>query len=403
LRQPLPVVKLLAFAFVGLFCLAYLVFSVVGTKTFAGQYQVRVQLSATGGLFPGSQVTYRGVPVGTVGSITVNPAKTGVVATLDVNSGVKVPVATKAVVADRSPAGEQYLDLQPTGDGAPYLADNATIPLQQTVLPPSLAGLLGSVTSFSNSVNIHELRSVFNELDAALGGTGPALGQLIDNTSVIVTTLESVEPQTVDLLDNAGKLLDTQAAHGADLHQFSVSLRQLADTLRTDDPKTVRLVRSALDTTLQLGPLLRHDAANIAALLGNLVTVGTIVDARLPGLRTLLVTLPAGLDVLTTAVHGSHVDFKLLTQTGSACKYKTRRQQPYIDHKGAPIYSNFCRHPKPTYQQRGAINAPRPPGDTTARPPSGSHGHSAGTSSIRTTGHARAHSGSWLDVFAAGE
>jgi phospholipid/cholesterol/gamma-HCH transport system substrate-binding protein len=398
LRQPLPIARLLLFAMVGLFCLGYLLFNVVGAKTFEGQYRVAVSLQATGGLFPGSQVTYRGVPIGTVSSIDIT--RTGVQANLEIHDGVRVPAATLAVVADRSPAGEQYIDLQPTGDGPPYLRANSSIAQSATRLPPSLANLLGSVSAFSNSINIKELHTVFNQLDLALAGTGPALGRIIDNTSRLVTTLESVEPQTIDLLDNAGKVLDTQAAHGADLRTLSTSLRQLADTLRTDDPKTDRLIDAALTTTQQVGPLLNEDAGNVGMLLANLVTTGQIVDDRLPGLRALLVSLPDGLQALATAVHGGHVDFKLITQTGRACAYKTRRQSPFDDHKGRPVVDNYCLHPTRLEQQRGSVYAPRPPGDDTAGPASGA---GADASSIRTSPPTRAHSDSWMNVFAAGE
>jgi phospholipid/cholesterol/gamma-HCH transport system substrate-binding protein len=399
----MPVARLLAFASIGLACLAYLLFSVIGAKTFEGQYAVAVQLSATGGLFPGSQVTYRGVPVGTVTSIDIEPSQHGVVAHLEIHDDVKVPSATEAVVADRSPAGEQYLDLRPTGPGPPYLASNATIPQSQTRLPPSLADLLGSVSAFSHSIDTRELRTVFTQLDAALHGTGPALGQTIDNTAEIVSTLRAVEPQTVDLLDNGGKLLRTQAAHGADLHTFAVSLRKLADTLRTDDPRTTNLIGTANATMQQAEPLLRRDAGTISQLLTNLVTTGTIVDDRIPGLKALLVATPRGLGALASTVHGGHVQFKLLTGTGRACPYRTRREMPYVDKRNPPIFNAYCLKRSPTYQQRGAMNAPRPPGDTTAGPPSGSIGRARRGRSVRGTQHARAHSESWMDVFEAGE
>lgn len=390
LRQPLPVARLVAFALVGLFCLGYLLFNVVGAKTFEGQFHVAVQLPATGGLFPGSQVTYRGVPIGTVSSIDVNPAKTGVVAALEIHDGTHVPTATTAVVADRSPAGEQYIDLQPYAQGPPYLTDGSEIAAAHTRLPPSLGGLLGAVASFSHSIDVGELRTVFNQLDKAFAGTGPALGRLIDNTAQIVSTLQSVEPQTVDLLMNGGKLLDTQVAHGKDLHRSAVGLRRLADSLRGDEPKTVKLIRVSLRTTGVVGPLLRDDAGALSRLLANLVTVGNLVDARLPGLRALLTALPNGLQALASGVHGNNVQFKLILQTGRACRYHTRRQLPYVDRKGGPITNAYCRRPSPLYQQRGTTNEPRPPGDHTGRP-----------ASTRAARSETAHS--WADIFAAGE
>jgi hypothetical protein len=76
---------------------------------------------------------------------------------------------------------------------------------------------------------------------------------------------------------------------------------------------------------------------------------------------------------------------------------------PFVDKRNPPIFNAYCLKRSPTYQQRGAINAPRPPGDTTAGPPSGSTGHDREGQATRGTSVVRAHSESWMDVFAAGE
>lgn len=363
-RQPMPYGRLGLFGLVGVLCLGYVMFSVVGAKTFEGSYRVVVEMPETGGLFPGSQVTYRGVPIGTVSSIDLTDV--GVAANLDIHRSVEIPASTQAVVADRSPAGEQYIDMEPTGDGPPYLHDGSIIAPEDTVRPPSLAGLLNAVTVFSNSVDLDALRTVFHELDVAFAGTGPALGALIDHSAELVADLEAVTPQTIDLLRSAGVLLDTQVAHNEDLRSFAKSLRQLSDTIRADDPKTARLIDAALQTTQELAPVLRNDSHNIGILLANLVTTGELAVARLPGLKALVLALPDGLHSLAASVHGDHVLFKLIDQPGTFCAYgHTRRRQPYNPHRGPPITNGYCAHPLPIQQQRGAANAPRPPGDDT--------------------------------------
>jgi phospholipid/cholesterol/gamma-HCH transport system substrate-binding protein len=317
---------------------------------------------------------------------------------------VRIPITTKAVVADRSPAGEQYIDFEPYAASRRYLQDGAVISPKQTIRPPSLAGLLDSVTAFANSISLPELRTVFNQLEIALGGSGPALGRLIDNGAQLIASLEAVEPATIDLLNNGGHILDTQAAHNGDLRTFSRSLHRLADTLREDSPQTTRLIQAAFHTTQQVGPLLEQDAGNVGMLLVNLITVGHLVVQRLPGLNALLVSLPSGLKVFAQAVHSKHVNFTLLTQAGNACKYPhTRRQQPYDSHRGPPITNGYCLHPTKGEQQRGAIYAPRPPGDSTAGPgPSGSAATRASTRPRRQR-NLTAHSTSWMKVFTAGE
>ncbi|HVY09807.1 MAG TPA: MlaD family protein [Mycobacteriales bacterium] len=368
MRARLPLGKLGLFAAVGALCLTYLVVSVIGPKTFQGHYRVVVDMPVTGGLFPGSQVTYRGVPVGTVSSIDITDD--GVAATLEIHDSAHVPAATKAVVADRSPAGEQYLDLQPTGTGPPYLADGSVIAPEDTVQPPSLSGLLNSISAFSGSVDLDQLRTVVDELETAFTGTGPALAAIIDHGAQLVDSLSKIEPQTVNLLHNAGSLLDTQLAHNGDLRTFARSLRQLSDTIRADDPKTARLIRAALQTTEQVAPILLNDADDVSVLLTNLVTTGRIAVARLPGLKALLISLPAGLRALASAVHGGHVEFLLSPQPGTFCSYPgTRRRAPFNPHKGPAITNGYCLHPLPIQDQRGAAFAPRPAGDDTAGPP----------------------------------
>lgn len=408
LRQPLPVTKLTAFALVGLLALGYLLFNVIGAKAFEGSYRVQVRMPVTGGLFPGSQVTYRGVPVGTVSSIDIDPVRDDVVAALEIHHGVRIPATAIAQVSDRSPAGEQYLDmLPPAGSGPPYLSNGSVIDNpQQVKQPPSLGGLLNSVTAFSDSVNVRKLRTLFDQLEVAFGGSGPALARIIDNSVNLVGSLRAVEPQTINLLMTAGQVLDTQAAHLGDLRTFSVSLHQLADTLRADDPKTAALIRNALVATRTLGPLLQQDAGNVGMLLVNLVTTGQIAAQRVPGLNALLVALPGGVRALASAVHGRHVDFTLLLATGNACKYPgTRREAPYDAHRYPPITNGYCLHPQQKQQQRGAVYAPRPPGDHTAGPPSGGTRHATGTASSSAASGTSSPSGtddSWTQILTAG-
>lgn len=366
-KQPLPVVNLTAFVVVGLAALSYLLVSAIGTDTLAGKYSIAVQMPVTGGLFPGSQVTYRGVPVGSVDHIEITPG--GVEADLSIKDGTKLPRATQAVVADRSPAGEQYLDFRPTGAGPPYLQPGDVVPASETARPPSLADLLGSIKRFSDSVNLNELRGVFDALSTALSGTGPALGAIIDHTAQLIGTLQDVAPQTIDLLRNGGRVLDTQARHNRDLRTFSHGLRLLAGTLRNDDPKTLRLIHSALTTARQVAPFIRQDAGTVGMLLVNLVTVGHVAAERVPGLNALLISLPGAVVALDDAVHGNHVAFGLVAATTHLCDYHTRYTPPW-QPMTKPIRNAYCREaPEPLRLQRGAANAPRPPGDDTAGPP----------------------------------
>src|SRR5437899_7419656 len=83
-------------------------FNVLGLQIARQPYGVTVQLPTSGGLYPRSEVTYRGKLVGTVSNIKV--VADGVVANLSIDENTRIPADLDAVVSDLSPAGEQFVD-----------------------------------------------------------------------------------------------------------------------------------------------------------------------------------------------------------------------------------------------------------------------------------------------------
>ena len=89
-------------------------------------YTVVAHFDDSGGIFEGGEVTYRGVQVGRVGKLELTDD--GVDVHLDIENGYDdIPADTLAVVGNRSAVGEQYVELQPQVDTAPYLRDDSEI------------------------------------------------------------------------------------------------------------------------------------------------------------------------------------------------------------------------------------------------------------------------------------
>src|SRR5699024_11494060 len=89
-------------------------------------FPVSMQLRDSGGICVGAQVTYRGIGVGKVGDLKFNDD--GVRARLDIEkSAPKIPEDVKALVADKSAVGEQYVDLKPQSQGEPFLSAGSRI------------------------------------------------------------------------------------------------------------------------------------------------------------------------------------------------------------------------------------------------------------------------------------
>lgn len=107
-------IQLAVFAVLSLIAGAIMFFAYMQVPTvFLGidRYTVTVQLPQAGGLYPGGNVTYRGVQVGRVQDVRLTD--TGAEAVLRLKSDVHIPADLNAQVHSVSAAGEQYVELLP--------------------------------------------------------------------------------------------------------------------------------------------------------------------------------------------------------------------------------------------------------------------------------------------------
>src|SRR6202020_3146768 len=109
-----------------------------------GRYTVKVDLPASGGLYPTSVVNYRGSEIGSVKSVHVT--RNGVQAVLSLKSDIAIPSDVTAAVHSRSAIGEQILDLTPHSgtvqDTGPKLHNGDVIAVGKTQIPVDIGSLL---------------------------------------------------------------------------------------------------------------------------------------------------------------------------------------------------------------------------------------------------------------------
>ena len=114
-------------------------------------YAVTPHFAESGGIFTGAEVAYRGVTVGQVSDMKLTDRGVDVVLNIE-KKYQDIPRRTKAVVANRSAVGEQYVDLQPETKQRPYLADGSEIPTAMTRTPIETTKLLTDLDTTVNSV-----------------------------------------------------------------------------------------------------------------------------------------------------------------------------------------------------------------------------------------------------------
>ena len=112
-------VRLIAFAVLSAVGIVYVTASYLGfvDRVLGRGLTVTATLPSSGGLFEGSEVTYRGVKVGKVAAMRTS--RDGVELELALEEGTRVPADSPMFVHNLSAVGEQYLDFEPADDEAP--------------------------------------------------------------------------------------------------------------------------------------------------------------------------------------------------------------------------------------------------------------------------------------------
>jgi phospholipid/cholesterol/gamma-HCH transport system substrate-binding protein len=328
-------------------------------------YVVSAEFVDSGGIFSGAEVTYRGVPRGTVEDLDL--IEGGVRVDLRLEPGTEVPQDVRAVVANRSAVGEQYVDLQPQSSGEPYLDAGDVIPSSRTEIPISPTQLVTNLDDFVRSIDTTDLGIVLDELGAAFEGeAGQSLQTIIDEGNTLTRAAIDALPETTALIRDGNIALDTQRDVAGQFRTFNRDLALLTETLRSSDPDFRRLYANGTQSANGLTDLIRDNRPDLPLLLQNLVTVAQIQKVRIPALEQILVTYPNVVAGGFTVVPGDGTTHFGLVTDGNPppCEegYETtERRLPQDVSRRTPNLSAYCAQPEgsPT-NVRGARRAPYP-------------------------------------------
>ena len=338
-------------------------------------YRVTLQLADSGGIFTNAEVTYRGVPVGRVGQLHLTDS--GIAVDLDIDPDAPpIPANSRAVVADRSAVGEQYVDLEPQQRGGPVLDEGSVIPVERTTLPPAPDTVLSNLDKLVASVPNDSLRTVVDESHAAFAGTGPDLQRLLDSANSLTTTATHHLPQTRGLLTNGGTVLRTQAQDAGRIAEFSSGLNRITGQLQRSDRDLRGVVEAAPRVGQQVDDVLRTSGPQLGVLTANLLTTTQITSARKDGLEQMLVELP----IMTSYVPGmsdkndtGHLTYNFNFDDPMTCTkgYGGTKHRPADDTSSIPVnHDAHCAEPPNSpIEVRGSRNAPKGPPPVAVPPP----------------------------------
>nr|WP_174564455.1 MCE family protein [Nocardia inohanensis] len=348
---------------------AYLVFGSLRTDPFAEHMLLHVRLAESGGLLANQDVTLRGVPIGRVQAVRLR--EHGVEATVRIDATARIPRDTLVRVSALSPAGEQYLDFQPTGSDGPLLGDGGVIDQNQTTTPIPLWRVLGNVDGLLAQANPEQLRGIVDEL--GVSDRGPQkLRELLSSMQLLFSTLDGVLPQTTALLRESRPVFQLLGDKAAGLRTTADNLTATLAGVGAKDGG----LRTLLDTTPQLlrgmDEIIAENSPTMVQLLGNLTTVAQLSYVRVPALRQLFRDDRGSLlEAVQSIMHDGGVWAVASLYFRHFCDYPHPRDVPFDPSYPEPFVNTYCLSDDPALLVRGARNAPRPPGDDTAGPPAG--------------------------------
>ncbi|HEX5253650.1 MAG TPA: MlaD family protein [Mycobacterium sp.] len=336
------------------------------------RYTVTVELPQAGGLYPGGNVTYRGVEVGRVQEVQLTA--TGAEAVLQLNSDVHIPADLNAQVHSVSAVGEQYVELLPRGGQGPSLKNGDVIPIDRSYVPPDINSLLAATNRGLAVIPRDNLKTVVDESYTAVGGLGPELSRLISGTSKLATDSRQHLDALVNLIDGSKPLLDSQTQSADAVQGWAAHLATITSELRDNDSSVAGLIREGGPAAAEARQLFDRLNPTLPIVLANLVSVGQVGVTYRDNLESLLVELPQGTaDIQATGVankntkqayNGAFLSFNLNLNWPPPCTtgflpIQQQRAASYEDYPDSPNGDIYCRVPQDSMLNvRGAHNLP---------------------------------------------
>lgn len=319
--------------------------------------EVGVTLPRSGGLYKGSEVTYRGVRVGRVTEL--NLTDQGVRAAVRLDSTAQVPADARPKVRSLSPVGEQYIDFQPGSAAGPFLANGDVVRGTAADLPTALATTAINLDKLIKQIDPATVRVVLTETAKGLEGSEDDLQRLLVQGLELLEEFNARWPQTERLINNGDQLLRLSADLIPDFNSITDDAETFTAWLRKIDPVLVDMLEDGPGQIEELRRLVRDVDHVLGSYLDPYITLADINAAREPHLRALLQNYPRGFKALSTGIHGGAAHLDAFFEHFEYCGYNQDEHEALETTRKPFQDDGRCPRDWPG-TQRGAQWAPGP-------------------------------------------
>lgn len=227
---------------------------------FGSSYTLYAEFDDAGGLVSGNPVRMKGVNVGTVDGVTLNPETQRVRVQISLQEGARIPKGSYAQVSGISALGGVHISIEPGPSDNPQLPSGATLEVppegstlnQLTAQAPALAAKADSVLAGANTTiggmnaqllntdsdlrqTLASLRRMSNNLDEVTEAEKENIRRLIQNLEGISSDLKAFTDENGDSLDVAVRRLNQS------LDRLNRSLASFENTSATLDTLTTKM------------------------------------------------------------------------------------------------------------------------------------------------------------------
>ncbi|MGW9327538.1 MCE family protein [Streptomyces koyangensis] len=212
-------------------------------------YTVTAELDDVLSLVPQSAVKVNDVAVGRVTRIELGGDNWAARVTMKINGKVRLPADAGARLEQSSLLGEKYVQLvAPAKEtAAGRLRNGSVIPVARTGRNTEVEEVFGALSLLLNGGGVNQLKTITQELNAALGGREPEVRSMLKRVNTLVTTLDENRDAITDALDGVNRLSSTLATRRKDVGTVLTDLSPGLKTLEKQRGSLLAMLRS-LDT-----------------------------------------------------------------------------------------------------------------------------------------------------------
>jgi len=220
-------IKVGIFVLLSLIAILYLTFQVKSLEDFREKgYKLYAIVNDASGLAKKSRVKMRGVKIGIIKSMVLEP--NGVKLTLLIDKKVKIPVGSKVTLAQDNVLGGKYLEIIPSNSHIYYKPKDV---ITNYIPTTSMESLLDNINSAVDEVKVL-IKKLNNTLDTnTTQNIKLTIANIKDSSQELKNIMKITHKKLPELLDNANKLLITYKQTGDIIKRKIPSILNKTDTL----------------------------------------------------------------------------------------------------------------------------------------------------------------------------